>query len=213
MAVKIGSAIQLILAISIFYLGYSIHAMTTKITHVVDTYPKILEDVKGLSESLQVAEWLEMADTLESLMPSVIKSVDGVTAAVIETNKTAASVDQKIPSILEELSQYRQNVVPPLVAEAERYRTDVLPKVLIESKGYRQTTVPQLVNESKALRKDIPPILVKADALAVKTDQIMDKSQEIAKQATQGAVKGVILSPIDLIREAGNEIKGRVVSE
>ncbi|MGD8118016.1 hypothetical protein [Vibrio sp. TRT 29B02] len=49
--------------------------------------------------------------------------------------------------------------------------------------------------------------------MAVKTDQIMDKSQEIAKQATQGAVKGVILSPIDLIREAGNEIKGRVVSE
>lgn len=213
MATKIGSAIQLILAVSIFYLGYSIHSMTIKITEVVDTYPKILEDVQGLSETLQVAQWLEMADTLESLLPSVIKSVDGVTAAVIDTNRTASSIDNKIPAIVEEVSQYRQNVIPPLVDEATRYRTDVLPKLLNESKGYRETTLPQLISESESLRQDIPPILAKADELAIKTEQILDKSQDIAKEATQGAVKGVILSPIDLLREAGNEIKGRVVSE
>ena len=40
-----------------------------------------------------------------------------------------------------------------------------------------------------------------------------DKFWIKTKEATQGAVKGVILSPIDLLREAGNEIKGRVVSE
>lgn len=206
MAAKIGSAIQLLLAISIFYLGYSIHSMTNKVGEVIDTYPQILDDVQGLSENLQVAQWLEVADTLEALLPSVIASVDGVTAAVVDTNKTANSIDQKIPAIVEEVSLYRQQVVPPIVSEAKQYRINVIPKVLVESQGYRQETVPLVVAESQALRKEIPPILVKAD-------QIVEKSQDIAQQATQGAVKGVIMSPIDLIRDAGNEIKGRVVTE
>ncbi|KOO16711.1 hypothetical protein AKJ18_01170 [Vibrio xuii] len=213
MAGKIGSAIQLLLAISIFYLGYTIHSMTSKVGEVIDTYPQVLQDVGTLSKNLQIDEWLQVADTLETLLPSVISSVDGITAAVNETNKTAASIDQKIPAIVEEISLYRQQVIPPVLAETKQYRIDVLPKVFVESKGYRQETIPLIVKESEALRSDIPPILVKADELALKTDQIIDKSQEIAKQATQGAVKGVILSPIDLIREAGNEIKGRVVSE
>jgi len=212
MASKFGSAIQLLLAISIFYLGYTIHSMTSKVGEVIDTYPQILEDVATLSKNLQVDEWLAVADTLESLLPSVIESVDGVTAAVNDTNKTAASIDEKIPSIVKEVTLYREQVIPPVLHETQQYRQDVIPKVVVESKGYREETIPLVVNESQALRSDIPPILEKADALAAKTDQIMDKSQEIAKQATQGAVKGVILSPIDLIRDAGNEIKGRVVS-
>lgn len=213
MASKIGSIIQLLLAVSIFYLGYAIYAMTAKIDKVVESYPQVLQDVQVLSETLHVDQWLEVAETLEGLVPRVIKSVEDVTAAVNDTNKTAASIDQKIPAIVKEASQYRQHVIAPIVDEAKYYRRDVLPKVLLESQGYRQQTIPQLISESQALRQDIPPILTKADALAIKTEQIMDKSQEIAKQATQGAVKGVILSPIDLIREAGNEIKGRVVSE
>ncbi|NOH80563.1 hypothetical protein F0231_12505 [Vibrio sp. RE86] len=213
MASKVGSAIQLLLAVSIFYLGYSIHAMTNKVGEVMDTYPQVLSDVSALSTSLQIDEWLAVADTLESLLPSVIESVDGVTAAVNDTNKTAASIDEKIPSIVQEVTLYREQVIPPVLKETQQYRQNVIPNVVAESKGYREETIPQVVKESQALRKDIPPILTKADALAVKTDQIMDKSQEIAKQATQGAVKGVILSPIDLIRDAGNEIKGRVITE
>lgn len=213
MASKVGSAIQLLLAVSIFYLGYSIHAMTNKVGEVMDTYPQVLSDVSELSTSLQIDEWLAVADTLESLLPSVIESVDGVTAAVNDTNKTAASIDEKIPSIVQEVTLYREQVIPPVLEETQQYRQSVIPNVVAESKGYREETIPLVVKESQALRKDIPPILNKADALAVKTDQIMDKSQEIAKQATQGAVKGVILSPIDLIRDAGNEIKGRVITE
>lgn len=212
MASKVGSAIQLLLAVSIFYLGYSIHAMTNKVGEVMDTYPQVLSDVSELSTSLQIDEWLAVADTLESLLPSVIESVDGVTAAVNDTNKTAASIDKKIPSIVQEVTFYREQVIPPVLEETQQYRQSVIPNVVAESKGYREETIPLVVKESQAMRKDIPPILNKADALAVKTDQIMDKSQEIAKQATQGAVKGVILSPIDLIRDAGNEIKGRVVN-
>lgn len=213
MAAKIGYAIQLLLAISIFYLGFAIHSMTNKVGEVIETYPQVLNDVSELSTNLQIEEWLEVVDTFETLLPSVIESVNGVTAAVNDTNKTAASIEKKIPSIVSEVSLYREQVIPPVLKETKQYRETVIPAVIIESKGYREQTIPQVVEESQALRQDIPPILVKADNLAIKTDQIMDKSQEIAKQATQGAVKGVILSPIDLIRDAGNEIKGRVTTE
>lgn len=203
MASKIGSAIQLVLALSIFYLGYTIHSMTTKVGEIVETYPQVIEDISALSDNLQINEWLAIADTLEQLVPNALKSIDDVTAAVYATNKTAASIDAKIPSIVEEVSLYRQSVIPSVIDETKQYRTHVIPKVLVESEGYRLETVPLVVAESQALRKEIPPVLVKAD-------QIVEKSQDIVQQATQGAVKGVIMSPIDLIRDAGNEIKGRV---
>ncbi|USD42239.1 hypothetical protein J4N42_05815 [Vibrio sp. SCSIO 43135] len=210
MASKISSAIQLLLALSIFYLGYTIHGMTSKVGEVIDTYPKILEDVSTLSKHLQIEEWLEVADTLEDLLPDIIRSVEEVTVAVSDTNKTAASIDAKIPMIVGEVTQYREVLVPAVLAEAQQYRVDVIPPVLVESKGYRNETIPLVVKESEALRQDIPPILLKADEVALKADQIVEKSQDIAQQATQGAVKGVILSPLDLIRDAGNELKGRV---
>lgn len=203
MATKIGSLIQLILAIAIFYLGYSIHTAVSKVGDIVETYPKVIEDISAISSNLKIDQWLAVANTLEKLAPQVIETIDNVTVAVNDTNQTAASINQQIPSIVKELSLYRQTVIPVALKESESYRTAVLPKLLRESEGYRNVTVPQILQESQALRQELPPMLAKAD-------QIIDKSQDIAQQATQGAVKGVIMSPIDLIRDAGNEIKGRV---
>ena len=56
------------------------------------------------------------------------------------------------------------------------------------------------------MRSDIPPMLAKAD-------EIVDQSQELAEQVTSGAVKGVIMSPINLIKDAGSQIKGKIKSE
>jgi len=203
MTSKMSSAIQLTLALSIFYLGYTIHSATSKIGQIVETYPQVISDVRALSDNLQIDQWLEVAGTLEELLPSAIKSIDEVTSTVHATNQTAASIDAKLPAIIEEFSLYRETVIPPVLSEAKQYRTTVIPQVLVESEGYRSETVPLVIKESQALRQEIPPILVKAD-------EIVEKSQEIAQQATQGAVKGVIMSPIDLIREAGTGLKDTI---
>jgi len=203
MAVKLSGAIQLILALSIFYLGYAIHDMTSKVVKIAETYPHVIEDINTLSDNLHISEWLAVANTLKQHVPNAIKTIEDVTVAVNETNRTAASIDAKIPTIVNEASLYRQSIIPSVIEETKQYRTNVIPKILLESEGYRKETVPMVVKESKALRQEIPPILVKAD-------QIVEKSQDIAQQATQGAVKGVIMSPIDLIRDAGNELKGKV---
>ena len=67
---------------------------------------------------------------------------------------------------------------------------------MVESEGYRKQTIPAVIAESEQLRNDVPIILAK-------TDEIVEKSEQLTQQATQGAVKGVLLSPVNLIRDAG----------
>ena len=47
--------------------------------------------------------------------------------------------------------------------------------------------------------------------MITKIDDIVEKSEEISRNATaQGAVKGVILSPINLLKDAGSGLKSKV---
>ena len=222
MFAKISTGVQLLLAIAIFYLGYSIHSFTSKVGEVVDTYPQVISDLSAFTDDLQVKEWLVFADAVESLAPQLLSTVEEVRKTVDDVNQTVASVDSKIPRILDEvegirtvtlpevldeIEKVRTGVIPPTLSELKRYRVDVIPPVLVESKAYRSQTIPLIVTESEYLRQDIPVILSKAD-------QVVEKSKVLAQQATQGAVegtvKGVVLSPINLLRDAGNEIKSKV---
>ena len=206
MVTRIAIVVQFVLALSIFYLGYTIHSTSNKVSHIIEVYPEVLKDIDSLANTLQVKDWLKVAEVAEQMIPDVMKSVDQVSKSITAINQTAASIDEKVPSVLNELTRYRVEVFPEIVTEVSSYRKDVIPPVLQESQGYRQTTIPMLVRESTNLRSDIPPMLAKAD-------EIVDQSQELAEQVTSGAVKGVIMSPINLIKDAGSQIKGKIKSE
>ncbi|MBW3694557.1 hypothetical protein EK599_02560 [Vibrio sp. T187] len=222
MFARISAGIQLTLAVAIFYLGYSIHTFTSKVGEVVDTYPQVIADFATLTDDLKVEEWLVFAATIEELAPQMLNSVEEVRKTVEQVNQTVASVDQKIPrfldevegirtvtlpELLDEVEKVRTGVIPPTLAEMKRYRLDVIPPTLVESKAYRTQVIPAALQESAHLREDVPVILAKAD-------QVVEKSKVLAQQATQGAVegtvKGVVLSPINLLRDAGNELKSKV---
>ncbi|NOH99045.1 hypothetical protein [Vibrio sp. 99-70-13A1] len=218
MFAKINTAVQLLLAVAVFYLGYSIHGFTSKVGEVIDTYPQVISDLESLTNDLQVDEWLVVAKTVEEVLPQALESVEQVRMTVDKVNQTVSSVDKKIPLILDEVENIRSvsvpavlsevkrvrvEVVPPMLTELKGYRTQVVPPLLLESEGYRHKTVPAMITESQLLRAEIPPILVKAD-------QVIDKSKILAEEVTQGAVKGVVLSPINLLRDAGNELKLKV---
>lgn len=225
MQAKISMAIQLILAAAIFYLGYSIFAFTNKVGEVVDTYPQMIDDLSVVTEDLKVDEWLAFAEHIDELAPEVLVTVEAVRQTVEQVNQTVASVDSKIPSILsevknvrtdtvptvlQEIKVLRTDVIPPTLNEVTRYRVEVVPPVLAESQAYREQVIPVVVQESAQLRADVPGILDQAT-------ELVDKSKVLAQTATQGAVegtvKGVVLSPINLIRDAGNGIKTRVQGE
>ncbi|PSW16759.1 hypothetical protein C9J01_01375 [Photobacterium rosenbergii] len=208
---RLGSAIQLALAIAIFYLGYTVYSFTNTINKVVDTYPQLIADINATADKLEVEQWLIVAKTFEQLTPKALQLAGDIQLTVEEVNKTVASVDQKIPLILDEVQAIRSETVPSVIQivdtvnkttlpvalnELEHYRTDILPEILVESEGYRKQTIPAVIAESEQLRNDVPIILAK-------TDEIVEKSEQLTQQATQGAVKGVLLSPVNLIRDAG----------
>ncbi|MCK8071794.1 hypothetical protein [Vibrio sp. 1CM23M] len=213
MFAKVSTAIQLVLAVAIFYLGYTIYSLTNKVGEIVDTYPQVIEDISGLTKGLKVEELLALAEHVSDLAPQVLNTVEEVRKTIDDVNQTVASVDNKIPAILDEVKsvrteveQVRTDVIPPTLTELKRYRVDVMPPMLAESKSYREQTIPAVVTESEMLRAEVPNILVQANLLA-------DKSQALAQDAAEGAVKGVVLSPFNLLRDAGDGIKTRVQGE
>ncbi|CDT65257.1 hypothetical protein VCR31J2_1270839 [Vibrio coralliirubri] len=213
MFAKVSTAIQLVLAVAIFYLGYTIYSLTNKVGEIVDTYPQVIEDISGLTKGLKVEELLALAEHVSDLAPQVLNTVEEVRKTIDDVNQTVASVDNKIPAILDEVKnvrteveQVRTDVIPPTLTELKRYRVDVVPPMLAESKSYREQTIPAVVTESEMLRAEVPNILVQANLLA-------DKSQALAQDAAEGAVKGVVLSPFNLLRDAGDGIKTRVQGE
>lgn len=215
---RLAMAIQTLLAVSIFYLGYTIYSFTHSINTVVDSYPELMKEVNKTADKLEINQWLLLAKHIEELTPQVLTLVSEVKSTVNNVNQTIASVDSKIPLILNEVKSIRteslpdvitvmnavnEKTVPTALVELKHYREQVFPKAFVESKGYRVTTIPAIINESERLRNEIPPIMLKAD-------QIIDKTEELSQLATQGAVKGVILSPFNLLREAGTEIQSKV---
>ncbi|MFA0521518.1 hypothetical protein AB4501_31670, partial [Vibrio sp. 10N.222.55.E8] len=112
----------------------------------------------------------------------------------------------EVKNVRTEVEQVRTDVIPPTLAELKHYREDVMPPMLAESKSYREQTIPVIISESQKLRAEVPPILVQANALA-------DKGEALAQGAAEGAVKGVVLSPFNLLRDASDGIKTRVQSE
>ncbi|MGF1701341.1 hypothetical protein L4D09_13665 [Photobacterium makurazakiensis] len=215
---RLGTAIQLVLAIAIFYLGYTIYTFTNTINKVVDTYPQMMADINTTADKLEIEQWLLLAKTFEALTPQALILADDIKTTINDVNQTVASVDQKIPRFLDEVKAIRSETIPSVIqtvetvnttalpntlAELESYRKEILPAVLVESKGYRETTIPAVIIESEYLRQDVPIILAK-------TDEIVEKSEQLTQQATQGAVKGVILSPVNLIRDAGTELRSKI---
>ena len=170
---RLGMAIQAILAASIFYLGYTIYSFTSTISSVVDTYPQVVSDLNKTADKLQIDQWLLVAQKFEELTPRALTVAEKMQVTAKDINKTVASVDKKIPSILDEV------------------------------KAVRSDTIPAVLKETSSIRKEMPPMLAQVN-------QILDKSGELSKQAAQGAVKGVILSPINLIKDAGKGIKSTV---
>ncbi len=218
MLTRLGMVIQALLAASIFYLGYTIYSFTNAVTTVVDTYPQLIHDINETTAQLEIEQWLLLAKTFENITPQALTLANELKSTIEKVNQTVASVDKKIPQVLAEAKMIRTEAMPAVIqvvntvssemvphtlSELERYRKDVIPVVMLESKAYRKNTIPAVLKESERLRHEAPIIIAKVD-------EIVDKSEQITEKATQGAVKGVILSPVKLIRDAGTELKSKV---
>jgi len=200
---RIGILIQALLSISILYLGFTIYSFTNTVSTIINSYPQLLSDLNQTTSTLKIEKWLELAEKFEALTPHALITVDEIRGTIEKVNQTVVSIDKKIPQILDEIKIVRTQAVPDTLSELKNYRIDVIPIITTESKAYRETIIPNILLESKQLRQELPVVITKID-------DVMDKSKQLSQQAAEGAVKGVLLSPIQLIRDAGTEIKSQV---
>ncbi|MGK0250121.1 MAG: hypothetical protein ACI910_002890 [Oleispira sp.] len=151
--------------------------------------------------------------TIYSFTSAVTTVVDTYPQLMNDINETAEKLEieqwLRVAKTFEEITPQALT----LVAELKNTINDVnqtvssvdqkIPLVLEEVKVIRIETIPAVLHESEQLRKEVPIVVAKVD-------EIVEKSEQLTEQATKGAVKGVILSPINLIREAGTELKSKV---
>ena len=168
-------------------------------------------------------------------LPAVIAEVeevntriDAIVAVILPVVTEVGMVRKAVPPILDEVAQIRA-LVPGIVDETANIRRDITPVLeRVESVQAQvkeiQATLPQIaetvdtaskavthaadqvdkiVAESEALRRSVPITLTRVEAIVFDAGEVGAKA---TKGAVTGVVKGIIFSPFQLIKAAGNSI-------
>ena len=123
---------------------------------------------------------LEVRQTREAI-PDILRQVEQI------------EMDSDISEILKQVAQITDEI-SPIVKEVSAIREEI-PAILHEVKETR-ATVPAVLQEVAAVRKEAPELLDKTQKLMTDAPQI---SARAGQGAAEGAVKGLITAPVDLI--------------
>ena len=207
----------LALALSLAYFGYGLH-------RAVDVLRPVAGEIASITEQIEATR-----QTLEPLVEATPAALDQV-----------ERVEGRVPEILAELERYRV-LVPEVLAEIEAVRAQVptalasitaiedrvaalqadLPRILSVSEEAISTArdantsiqqgvalIPEILSESEALRNTIPPSLDRLDTLL---EGASKASKSAGRGVWRGFIRGVISTPIDLLRDAEEALLRSVV--
>ena len=201
---RIASLVTLALALA--YFGYGLH-------RAVDTLRPVAGEIASITAQIEATR-----QTLEPLIEATPVALDQV-----------ERVQERVPEILAELERYRV-LVPEVLAEIEAVtaiedrvaalQAD-LPRILSVSEEAISTArdantsiqqgvalVPEILSESEALRNTIPPSLDRLDTLL---EGASKASKSAGRGVWRGFIRGVISTPIDLLRDAEETLLRSVV--
>lgn len=137
-------------------------------------------------------EFSQVATQIPTILASINQTSEKIKPVVSEINE----IRNLIPSIVNEVSEIRKQI-PPLLEEVKQTR-ELIPSVVEEVKQSRKL-VPPILEEAKKIRKVIPAILKEVKntreampGLLGKASEVVSNARLIGKDATEGAVSGVI---------------------
>lgn len=220
-ASRLGETLRIVsllgLALAVAYFGYGLH-------RAVDALEPFAGEIASITGQIEATR-----QTLEPLIEATPAALDQV-----------ERVQERVPEILAELERYRV-LVPEVLAEIEAVRAQVptalasvtaieervaalqadLPRILSVSEEAIATVrdadasiqhgvalVPEILSESEALRDTIPPSLDRLDALL---EGASKASKSAGRGAWRGFIRGVISTPLDLLRDAEEALLRSVV--
>ncbi|MCP4906401.1 MAG: hypothetical protein GY910_15610 [bacterium] len=212
---RIASLLGVALAVS--YLGYGVH-------RAVDTAAPLAAELDALAGQVEATRdalaplvdatpvALENLAAIQERVPDLLRELESYRALVPEALDEVAAIRNQVPVVLESVAEMQERI--------DALRSD-LPRVLKLSEEAIETVratdiairkgvdlVPEVLAESQALREAIPPSLDRLDGL-------VDGASKMSKQAGRGVwrgfVRGVLSTPIDLLRDAEEVLLRRVV--
>ncbi|QSP94929.1 hypothetical protein LPB19_00435 [Marinobacter salinisoli] len=180
-----------LLAASIFYLGYAL-------LQTADRVELIVAKTEGVAESLApvvelAPEFLEESKQARILVEEVVAEVAAVRLLVPELLAESAAIRESLPPVLEQVGLMRKES-EMIRAEAARVRV-LIPEVLAELEAYR-ALVPQVLDESRRIRETIPPTLSRVERIVLEADDIASKAGE---NVFTGVISGIFKAPVKLL--------------
>lgn len=218
---RTGSLLQFVailgLALAVVYLGYGLH-------RAVDAVEPVALQVEALT--VQVEATRQTLEPMVEATPAALETFERAQGRIPEILAELQQYRAVVPEILEEVVAIREQVPDALAAVAGlQERADVLqqelPRILNLSEEAVATVratdaslrqglelVPEILAESRAVRDTIPPSLDRLDALLVGASTA---SKSAGRGVWRGFVRGVLSTPLDLLRDAEEALLRRVV--
>ncbi|MDO3720766.1 hypothetical protein QVZ43_03460 [Marinobacter sp. chi1] len=180
-----------LLAASIFYLGYALLQTADRVELIVTQSEGVVESLTPVVEL--VPDFLEEAKQARSLAEDAVAEVEAVRLLVPDVLDESAAIRQSLPAILEQTDLMRKEAAQ-IRAEAARIRAQI-PDLVIESEAYR-LLVPQILDESRRIRETIPPTLNRIEGIVLEADEIASSAGE---NVFTGMISGIFKAPVKLL--------------
>jgi surface antigen len=181
------------MAVSLAYFTWEISAVSRQI-------PDILESINNTAEVVEPV--VEEVGQVVELLPPVLREVEETRKLVPSILKEFEQTRQQVPAVLNEIEALRKEL-PEVLATTDRASAAVI-TVSKEVEATRPL-IPLVLKEVETTRESIPGMMKEADVL-------IDKARAAGKEASQGAVtgllEGIITAPFVLVGDVGRAITG-----
>jgi surface antigen len=217
-----------LLAVATAWLAYSIQGVTRELPAVMvrvdDVNARIdaiVETIPLITEALPPI--LEEVGKIRETVPPILAEVEKVRGAVPPILAEVGKIRDAVPPILAEVEQVRE-MIPSILTRVNAIQAQVIvvEKDLLliaetvntasgavnSMAGGVEAALPLIekaIRESEAVRGEIPYTLTRVEAIVADARGIAGKASQ---DAVTGAVKGVIVSPFKLLKDAGTSLSG-----
>lgn len=203
---KALAAALALLAIAIIYFAYALLSVSKQIPAIVDQVSDLTRLVDQTAKNVE--------PVLESL-PDLMKAVDQTTLLIPDILAEIGRIRALVPHVLEETEAVRLTV-PEILARVDSIEAQItslqkeLPAVLETVNNAASSVhgvnasvdkitplVPEIIGEVEKTRQDIPVYLSRLEGMMNDAKGI---TEDVGKNAVTGMVKGIVYSPIELLK-------------
>ncbi len=170
----------------------NIPPIADSIDKVEKSMPSVLAEVKATRESLpgiltRIDTIMDKLDDATRSLPAVVSEVQQTREMVPGIVKEIHDTNAQIPGIVKQVDGIRKQI-PQMVKTVNNASESM--RMFSTELAQAQKLVPPILDEVRKTRKALPPMLDKAQ-------KIVEQGQRFGKEASEGAVSGLILGVIN----------------